>query len=74
MLGSYDGSGKLPLSLIVRASGLEKEFPVDVYADPVLAEIYYIGGGIILLIILLIILGLLKKKSKKKKKEYDFEA
>ncbi len=71
--GSYDGPEKMPLSLKVQASGLEREFPVEVYIEPRIPDIYYAGGVLLLIILLIILIKLIRKKPKKKKKEYDFE-
>ncbi len=73
ILGSYDGPEKMPLSLKVQTGGLEKEFPVEVYLEPRIPDMYYAGGMLLLIILLIILMKLRRKKPKKKKKEYDFE-
>jgi len=71
VLASYDGENKLPLSLKVRANGLNKEFPVEVYIGDRVPYLLYAGLGLLLLIIIIIIAR--RPRKKRIKKEYDFE-
>lgn len=72
ILSAYDGGMKLPLTINIRGSGFDRDYPLDI---TVTAQdkyaLYYVGGGIILLIILLIII--LTRRRRKSGKDDDFE-
>jgi type IV secretory pathway VirB10-like protein len=72
ILSGYDGGAKLPLSLNIKGSGFDRDYPLDItVAAQSDYSLYYIGGGILLLIILLIII--LTRRRGRPNKEDDFE-
>jgi|GEM_PF-1267460 nitrogen fixation-related uncharacterized protein len=72
IMAAYDGDAKLPLSLNIKASGFERDYPLDIYVEPENPyTLYYIGGGILLLIILIILI--MTRRRGKSGKDDDFE-
>jgi hypothetical protein len=72
IMAAYDGDAKLPLSLNIKASSFERDYPLDIYVEPENPyTLYYIGGGILLLIILIILI--MTRRRGKSGKDDDFE-
>lgn len=74
ILGSYDGASKLPLTLKVKATGFERDYPLDIYVEPENPYVLYgIAGGILILLIILIIILTRRRSGGSGKKDYDLE-
>ncbi len=72
ILSDYEGDSKLPLKLIVKYSGLEKELPVEVYVDESSPLLVYAAVGIALLLLIILFAAIFRKKENPSKKNYDF--
>ncbi len=75
ILGSYDGDARLPLTLKMKYSAMEKDFPLDISVEPESPYLLYIiiGVGLLLLILIIILIARRGGDSSRRKKDYDFE-
>jgi hypothetical protein len=72
-VAGYDGPENLQFTLKVKSGITEKNFPLEVYAEPFNPlAVYAVIGGILLLIIIIIVLSIRSGGGRRKKKQ-DFE-
>jgi len=71
-LSGYDGPDSIKLLLKVKAEGMERELPLEVYAAPFNPNtVYMVLGGIILLIVIFMIVALSGRKKKRSESDFD---
>lgn len=71
MLSDYDGVSNLPLSLLIKAEGFEKEYPLSITVEQDNLYVVYAAIGALCMLFLILLLLLFRKKDDKKTKKYD---